>query len=154
MSSALAKHTVEALRREFALDLAHERGLQGTVTTLVQIPSKENGNVAIVHCQATFMRESRTLAFAGLGTCGPANANSQTANYPVEMAETRAIVRALRQGINVGNLQFAEITGDAPEEAEEDTTEAYGMLVGLRNKTDLELGEFKRVPDRVTFEAH
>ena len=45
------------------LDLAHERGLKGITTTLVQVPSELNGMSAIVHATV----ETETGTFTGLG---------------------------------------------------------------------------------------
>ena len=94
------------------LDLAHERGLRGITTTLVQVPSELNGMAAIVH--ATVETEQGT--FTGLGDASPGNVTRLMAPHLIRMAETRAKARALRDAVNVGVTAFEEL-GDDPASA-------------------------------------
>ena len=94
------------------LDLAHERGLRGITTTLVQVPSELNGMSAIVH--ATVETEAGT--FTGLGDASPGNVTRMMAPHLIRMAETRAKARALRDAVNVGATAFEEL-GDDPTSA-------------------------------------
>jgi hypothetical protein len=87
------------------LDLAHERGLRGITTTLVQVPSELNGMAAIVH--ATVETEAGT--FTGLGDASPGNVTRMMAPHLIRMAETRAKARALRDAVNVGVTAFEEL---------------------------------------------
>ena len=87
------------------LDLAHERGLRGITTTLVQVPSELNGMSAIVH--ATVETEAGT--FTGLGDASPGNVTRMMAPHLIRMAETRAKARALRDAVNVGVTAIEEL---------------------------------------------
>jgi hypothetical protein len=87
------------------LDLAHERGLKGITTTLVQIPSELNGNMAI--CHATIETEHGT--FTGLGDASPVNVSRMMEPHLIRMAETRAKARALRDAVNVGVTALEEL---------------------------------------------
>lgn len=87
------------------LDLAHQQGLKGISTTIVQIPSELNGMTAIVH--ATVDTERGT--FMGLGDANPANVTRMMVPHLIRMAETRAKARALRDATNVGVAAFEEL---------------------------------------------
>jgi hypothetical protein len=87
------------------LDLAHERGLRAVTTTLVQIPSELNGNVAIVHATV----ETSQGAFTGLGDAAPENVSRMMLPHLIRMAETRAKARALRDAVNVGVTALEEL---------------------------------------------
>ena len=95
------------------LDLAHERGLRGITTTLVQVPSELNGMTAIVH--ATVETEGGT--FTGLGDASPGNVTRMMAPHLIRMAETRAKARALRDAVNVGVTALEELGDDDAREA-------------------------------------
>jgi hypothetical protein len=90
------------------LEEAHNRGLRSIETDLVQVPSKENGEVAIV--KAVIRTEEGK--FAGIGDASPQNVNSAIAPHLIRMAETRAKARALRDAINVGVTAFEELGGE------------------------------------------
>ncbi|MGH2354642.1 MAG: hypothetical protein ACRDI2_18275 [Chloroflexota bacterium] len=95
------------------LDLAHERGLKGITTTLVQVPNEVNGMLAI--CHATVETEQGT--FTGLGDASPSNVNRLMAPHLIRMAETRAKARALRDAVNVGVTALEELADtDEPDE--------------------------------------
>jgi hypothetical protein len=93
------------------LDLAHERGLRGITTTLVQVPSELNGSTAIVH--ATVETEDGT--YTGLGDASPSNVTRMMAPHLIRMAETRAKARALRDAVNVGVTAFEELGDDSQD---------------------------------------
>lgn len=90
------------------LEEAHAQGLKSILTTLLQIPSDENGHVAV--CQATVQTEKGT--FAGLGDAAPDNVARPMATCLIRMAETRAKARALRDAVNVGAVALEELSGD------------------------------------------
>jgi hypothetical protein len=94
------------------LDLAHERGLKGITTTLVQVPSELNGMTAIVH--ATVETEQGT--FTGLGDANPANVGSAMVPHLIRLSETRAKARALRDAVNVGLVALEELGPDGNDE--------------------------------------
>lgn len=88
------------------LDEAHAQGLKSISTTLLQVPSEANGNVAI--CQAVVeMENGRT--FAGIGDASPRNVNEMMRTCLIRMAETRAKARAIRDAVNVGVVALEEL---------------------------------------------
>ncbi len=93
------------------LDEAHARGLKGIDTDLVQVPTIENGSVAIVKATVE-MEDGRT--FSGIGDASPDNVGRMIAPHIVRMAETRAKARALRDAVNVGAGLLEELS-DADE---------------------------------------
>jgi hypothetical protein len=94
------------------LEEAHSRGLRSIETELLQVPAKENGEVAIV--KAVIRTEEGK--FAGIGDASPQNVNRAIAPHLIRMAETRAKARALRDAINVGVTAFEELGGPGEEE--------------------------------------
>ena len=92
------------------LDTAHERGLKSVTTTLVQIPSDLNGQMAIVHATV----ETAQGTFTGLGDAAPDNVSRMMVPHLIRMAETRAKARALRDAVNVGVTALEEL-GDLDE---------------------------------------
>lgn len=66
------------------LDLAHQRGLTGIRTTLLQVPADENGQVAIVSAVAEF---TDGRSFSGLGDASPLNVARPMLTCLIRMAE-------------------------------------------------------------------
>jgi hypothetical protein len=100
------------------LDQAHQQGLKAIKTQLVQVPTNENGQMAI--CLAEVTTEKGT--FTGIGDADPGNVSRMMASALIRMAETRAKARALRDAVNIGLValeELAEPSGDAPVLAEE-----------------------------------
>jgi hypothetical protein len=104
------------------LDEAHQHGLSGITTALVQIPTPENGNMAI--CQAVVTMDVwddehtqawRQREYSGLGDANPANAGKIAGNALIRMAETRAKARALRDAVNAGAACVDELPDDDHE---------------------------------------
>ncbi len=95
------------------LDEAHNRGLRGINTELVQVPDETNGNVAIVKATAE-MDDGRR--FSGIGDASPENVGRNIVPHLIRMAETRAKARALRDAVNVGATALEELSDgdDAP----------------------------------------
>ncbi len=104
------------------LEEAHSRGLRSIETELLQVPAKENGEVAIV--KAVIRTEEGK--FAGIGDASPQNVNRAIAPHLIRMAETRAKARALRDAINVGVTAFEELGGPGEEEVVESSEERDG----------------------------
>jgi hypothetical protein len=105
------------------LEEAHARGLRSIETELLQVPAKENGEVAIV--KAVIRTEEGK--FAGIGDASPQNVNRAIAPHLIRMAETRAKARALRDAINVGVTAFEELGGPGEEEVVGGTQERDGQ---------------------------
>jgi hypothetical protein len=95
------------------LDQAHREGLKRITTSLVQVPTEDNGQLAI--CRAEV--ETEKGVFSGIGDASPANVGRMIAAHTVRMAETRAKARALRDAINVGVTAFEEL-GDLDEDTD------------------------------------
>jgi hypothetical protein len=112
------------------LEEAHNRGLRSIETELLQVPGKENGEVAIV--KAVIRTEEGK--FAGIGDASPQNVNRAIAPHLIRMAETRAKARALRDAINVGVTAFEELGG------EEEVVVPSGSEDGERPKAQNEEG--------------
>lgn len=93
------------------LDEAHTRGLRSIDTELIQVPTAENGNVAVVKATVE-MEDDRT--FSGIGDASPENVGRNIVPHIIRMAETRAKARALRDAVNVGATALEELS-DADE---------------------------------------
>lgn len=87
------------------LHLAHRERLTKIRTHLVQGPTKENGDTAIVVVLVVTQRGT----FTGLGDANPRNVNARIAPHFVRMAETRALARALRTALDVGAVAIEEL---------------------------------------------
>jgi len=92
------------------LDVAHGQGLRAIRTKLLQVPSEENGQMAIVQAEV----ETDRGAFSGIGDASPANVARNMITCVIRLAETRAKARALRDAVNVGVTAFEEL-GEADE---------------------------------------
>jgi hypothetical protein len=89
------------------LDEAHSRGLRSIDTELVQVPTAENGTVAVVKATVE-MEDGRT--FSGIGDASPENVGRNIVPHIIRMAETRAKARALRDAVNVGATALEELS--------------------------------------------
>lgn len=105
------RHGKEYVLYAGLLDEAHAQGLKAIRTQLVQIPTAQNGQVAI--CLAEVTTEKGT--FTGLGDASPDNVNRAMSNALVRLAETRAKARALRDAINVNMVAVEELSESVPE---------------------------------------
>ena len=90
------------------LDLVHQDRLAEITTRLLQTPSEENGQTAIVHAT---VRTSRGT-FTGIGDANPRNVNPRIAPHIIRMAETRAEARAFRVALNIGTVAIEELGDD------------------------------------------
>ena len=55
------------------LDEAHNRGLKGIDTELIQVPTEENGNVAVVKARVEMEGPEGSRIFTGIGDASPDN---------------------------------------------------------------------------------
>lgn len=109
------------------LQEAHNHYLESIDTELLQMPAKENGDVAICRAVVTMgdpEGESKHR-FSGIGDASPGNVGKNIAPHIIRMAETRAKARALRDAINVGVASLEEEGEAGPTEEEE-----HARLVG------------------------
>ncbi|KNF10202.1 hypothetical protein CLPU_1c03670 [Gottschalkia purinilytica] len=91
---------------EGLLDTAHQKGLNGIKTDLVQLPNDRNGMQCIVKATAT---TKDGAIFEGYGDADPTNVNRLIAKHIIRMAETRAKARALRDLTNIGMTALEEL---------------------------------------------
>jgi hypothetical protein len=89
------------------LSQAHEKGLARVRTSILQIPTEENGRLAIIKAEV----ETGKGLFEALGDASPENVDEQLAPHLIRVAETRAKARALRDAVNVGVVSFEELDG-------------------------------------------
>src|SRR4028119_1500670 len=87
------------------LDEAHARDLRGIDTELVQVPTTENGNVALVKAvvemeAADGSEGSRT--FSGIGDASPENVGRNIVPHNNRVGETRVNVRGLPHAATAG----------------------------------------------------
>ncbi len=101
--------TKEVVTYQGLLSKAHEEGLKAIRTSLVQIPTDDNGRTAIAKAAV----ETEKGQFEALGDASPMNVNSFIVPHLIRMAETRAKARALRDAVNIGVVSFEELDGEA-----------------------------------------
>lgn len=87
------------------LDEAHGQGLKHIDTELIQVPTADNQQTAIVRATVVTERGS----FTGIGDASPANVARVMVTCLIRMAETRAKARALRDAVNVGMASIEEL---------------------------------------------
>ncbi|MDP9353540.1 MAG: hypothetical protein M3P51_18625, partial [Chloroflexota bacterium] len=116
------------------LEEAHEQGLKEITTTLVQLPSPDNGNVAV----CTAVVETGKGRFTGIGDASPDNVAPIMRQHIIRMAETRAKARALRDAINVGMAALEELGGDDadPGSAQAPTQQSRPAPTQARNAAE------------------
>jgi hypothetical protein len=129
------EYMIERSGRRFVLyagllEEAHARGLRSIETELLQVPTPENGEVAI----AKAVVRTEGGKFSGIGDASPENVGRAIRPHVIRMAETRAKARALRDAINVGVTALEELIGDESEEIapEPARSQAAGQGAALR----------------------
>ena len=103
------------------LDAAHAAGLAEIITEIVQLPTEANKHVAVARAVVT-MRVRKALGrtvtsggeeveqrFSGIADSSPANTESYLLKFQIELAETRAKARALRDAVNIGTVALEEL---------------------------------------------
>ena len=89
------------------LNQAHEEGLLRVRTSILQIPTEENGRLAIIKAEV----ETAKGLFEAVGDACPENVDEFLAPHLIRVAETRAKARALRDAVNVGVVSYEELDG-------------------------------------------
>lgn len=125
---------------EGLLDTAHQKGLVGIHTDIIQLPASQNGNMCVVKAVA----KTESGEFHGIGDADPNNVNRLITKHIIRMAETRAKARALRDLTNIGMTAIEELGGDdapAPRNQEVKKTitkaQAKKMVALAQNNTEL-----------------
>ena len=99
--------TKEVVTYQGLLQKAHEEGLARLRTSLIQIPTEDNGRTAIAKAEV----ETGKGLFEGIGDACPENVDEFLVPHLIRVAETRAKARALRDAVNVGVVSFEELDG-------------------------------------------
>jgi hypothetical protein len=115
---------------------AHDEGLARVKTTLVQIPSEDNGRTAIAKAEV----QTGKGLFEALGDASPENVNAFIVPHLIRMAETRAKARALRDAVNIGVISFEELDGEEPAAEASDPGSGASPARDVRNGNRLERG--------------
>ena len=89
------------------LSQAHEEGLARVRTSILQIPTEENGRLAILKAEV----ETSKGLFEAIGDASPESVGEDLIPHLIRVAETRAKARALRDAVNVGVVSFEELDG-------------------------------------------
>lgn len=90
------------------LSLAHEDRLRSVKTRIVQLPSADNNQTAVVRATVKTSRGT----FTATGDANPGNVNRRIAPHIIRMAETRAMARAFRVAVNLGEVAIEELGDD------------------------------------------
>lgn len=88
---------------------AHAAGLRNLEVKPLQIPTAENGWMAVCEAIAVF-EDGRT--FSDIGDASPQNCSPQIATAALRMASTRAKGRVLRDAIGLGETLREELPDD------------------------------------------
>lgn len=96
------------------ISLANEAGLSSLEVEIVQLPSAENGNTAIMAARAT-TKDGNT--YAEVGDANPTNVTRNIAPHIIRMAATRAKARALRDLTGIGMTAYEEMMDEEPPNA-------------------------------------
>src|SRR5688572_7273530 len=80
------------------LEAAHAEGLKSIDTAVLQFPSRDNRETAVVRATVTTSQGT----FTGIGDAAPENVPEKLRNALVRVAETRAACRAFRAALAVG----------------------------------------------------
>lgn len=101
-------------------------------TELIQAPTPDNEQVAIVHAVAVV--DGKT--FSGIGDASPENVGRNIAPHLIRMAETRAKARALRDAVNVAATSLEELGEDNPEDRQRQSQSASQNTSEMPERTE------------------
>jgi len=91
------------------LALATGNGLRSIKTTVLQLPSPANGEMAVVQATVYLVRDGEKREFDGTASASPSDLSAIGAMFPVSSCETRAKARALRDALNIDMCSFEEL---------------------------------------------
>jgi hypothetical protein len=103
------KQNREVILYKTLIGLAHNAGLLGITTEIVQLPSAENGLTAIMRATVRLMRGETLISFDGTADANPTNSAQSMHTCLLRLAETRAKARALRDAVNIGEVAIEEL---------------------------------------------
>ena len=129
------------------LDLGHQKGILKIDVEPLQLPTAENGHMAI--CKATVISKSGEV-FTDVGDATPQNCHPRVAKHLLRMASTRAIARALRSMTNVGMTALEEIGdfGDIIDVKQEDRNTRKVAQTSPKKIARAEKNETKAIPQK------
>ncbi|WP_052507329.1 hypothetical protein [Desulfonatronovibrio magnus] len=110
------------------LDLAHQQGLVKLEVQPLQMPTEDNGQMAI--CLATAVTSGGKV-FSDLGDASPRNTNKMIAAHLIRMASTRAKARVLRDITNIGITALEELGGEEYPSSNNNNGNGNGKLPGI-----------------------
>jgi len=96
---------MDAVSLKGLLSLAHDEELRSIRTRIVELPTSTNGQRAVVRA---LVRTKRGV-FTGTGDATPDNVNHEVSGHIIRVAESRAIARALRLAVNIGEVAIEEL---------------------------------------------
>lgn len=131
---------------EGLLDLAHQEGLISIDVELIQVPGKDNGDVAIAKAVA----KTKDKTFIDIGDAGANSVNSMIKPHVIRMASTRAKARALRDLTNIGMTAIEELgedTEDKPKQNKASNNNKSGRSDNLATQSQLNF-MYKLVKDK------
>jgi len=91
------------------LHLATEKGISRIETEIIQLPSPENGQSAIIRA---VVESKEDEMFSGIGDCSPENCHPKVAKHSIRIAETRAIARCLKLLVDSPYTCLEELAGE------------------------------------------
>lgn len=90
------------------LSLAHKKGLKRISVSVVQLPNRENGFLAVATAKAEFEHGT----FMDVGDASPESVDPHLQPHILRMASTRAKARTLRDALNIGVASVEELKGE------------------------------------------
>ena len=92
-----------------------------SVSRVVCVPSSDNNFTAVVEHRLVILTAENTLkVFHGVGEANDANADAPYSKYPLAIASSRAMGRALRDALNVNTIVAEEISVIAERDDSDD----------------------------------
>mgnify|MGYP001579345909 CR=1 FL=1 len=110
----LADNGNELILLKELLRLGHLRGILDVQSTIVQAPNPNNGYSAASSVRVTF---SDGKSFSGSADAFEANLDKDFSSYPTAIAESRALARALRFGLNITMCSVEEVSSKTIKKA-------------------------------------
>src|SRR6185436_3370308 len=106
-SNGADEESYEAVPYAELLSRGHDEGLARVRTSLHQVPTEDNGRLAIVKAEI----ETSKGLFEAYGDADPTSVEERFVPHLIRVAETRAKARALRDAVNCGIASLEELDG-------------------------------------------